>query len=124
MDWKLSLGDSRHPQPSFDALRHVVCLAGAWARRALAAPTQRPPAIDAPAPERTDGEQATQAAAAPRNMPTRNFPLRVLRVVEAGSAAASSSGRMRISGRMADVCAELDRLAEREAAFQKPALAA
>ena len=41
-------------------------------------------------------------------------PLRVVRVVEAGQARASS-GRMVISGRMADVCAELDRLAAREA---------
>ena len=41
-------------------------------------------------------------------------PLRVLRVVEA-SAAPASAGRMVISGRMADVCAELDRLAASEA---------
>lgn len=41
-------------------------------------------------------------------------PLRVLRVVEA-SAAPSSAGRMVISGRLADVCAELDRLAASEA---------
>lgn len=37
-------------------------------------------------------------------------PLRVLRVVEAGQAS-SHAGRLVISGRMADVCAELDRLA-------------
>lgn len=43
-------------------------------------------------------------------------PLRVIRVVEAGQAR-SSSGRMVISGRMADVCAELDRLVAREAAL-------
>lgn len=43
-------------------------------------------------------------------------PLRVVRVVEAGQARASV-GRMVISGRMADVCAELDRLAAREAAL-------
>ena len=43
-------------------------------------------------------------------------PLRVLRVVETGQARASV-GRMVISGRMADVCAELDRLAAREAAL-------
>ena len=43
-------------------------------------------------------------------------PLRVLRVVETGQAR-SSVGRMVISGRMADVCAELDRLAAREAAL-------
>lgn len=37
-------------------------------------------------------------------------PLRVVRVVE-GARGGRSSGRMVISGRMADVCAELDRLA-------------
>lgn len=40
-------------------------------------------------------------------------PLRVLRVLETGAPA--SNGRLRISGRMADVCAELDRLASMEA---------
>lgn len=43
-------------------------------------------------------------------------PLRVLRVVETGQPR-TSVGRMVISGRMADVCAELDRLAAREAAL-------
>lgn len=42
-------------------------------------------------------------------------PLRVVRVMEAGQTPAQV-GRMVISGRMADVCAELDRLAAREAA--------
>jgi hypothetical protein len=42
-------------------------------------------------------------------------PLRVVRVLEA-CPAHSGAGRMVISGRMADVCAELDRLAELEAA--------
>ena len=42
-------------------------------------------------------------------------PLRVVRVVDA-SAALAGAGRMVISGRMADVCAELDRLAALEAA--------
>jgi hypothetical protein len=43
-------------------------------------------------------------------------PLRVVRVVETGQAR-TSVGRMVISGRMADVCAELDRLAACEAAL-------
>lgn len=43
-------------------------------------------------------------------------PLRVLRVMDAGLAPAQT-GRLRISGRMADVCAELDRLAAHEAMF-------
>jgi hypothetical protein len=43
-------------------------------------------------------------------------PLRVLRVMEPGQQRASV-GRMVISGRMADVCAELDRLAAGEAAM-------
>jgi hypothetical protein len=46
-------------------------------------------------------------------------PLRVVRVLDAvatSPSAASAAGRMVISGRMADVCAELDRLAALEAA--------
>ena len=40
-------------------------------------------------------------------------PVRMVRVVEAGQSR-SNAGRMVISGRMADVCAELDRLVARE----------
>jgi hypothetical protein len=43
-------------------------------------------------------------------------PLRIVRVVETGQTH-TSVGRMVISGRMADVCAELDRLAACEAAM-------
>jgi len=50
--------------------------------------------------------------AAQRPAPTR--PLRVLQVMEVGQGG-RNPGRLRISGRMADVCAELDRLAAREA---------
>jgi|JI10StandDraft_1071094.scaffolds.fasta_scaffold1608277_2 hypothetical protein len=42
--------------------------------------------------------------------------LRVVRVMDSGHGA-SHGGRMVISGRMADVCAELDRLAAQEAAL-------
>lgn len=61
---------------------------------------------------------ARYARAEPQN-PSRTSvarPLRILRVLEAGQAPANV-GRMVISGRMADVCAELDRLAAREAAL-------
>lgn len=61
---------------------------------------------------------------APRPAPVRRAPvqpvvraarpLRIVRVVEA-SAPRAVAGRMVISGRMADVCAELDRLAAQEA---------
>ncbi len=50
-----------------------------------------------------------------RTAATGRPPLRVLRVLDAGHAP-SSAGRMVISGRMADVCAELDRLVALEAA--------
>lgn len=43
-------------------------------------------------------------------------PLRIVRILEADHAPANV-GRMMISGRMADVCAELDRLAARESAM-------
>ena len=52
-----------------------------------------------------------QRAAA--RLPSR--PLRVVRVVEP-SAPRAIAGRMVISGRLADVCAELDRLAAQETA--------
>ena len=45
---------------------------------------------------------------------TPRRPLRVVRVMDGGHVPASA-GRMVISGRMADVCAELDRLAALEA---------
>ena len=56
--------------------------------------------------------------ASPATEPQRRAapPLRVLRVLEAGQHAAHG-GRMVISGRMADVCAELDRMVAREAAL-------
>ena len=46
--------------------------------------------------------------------PALNKPLRIVRILEADHAPANV-GRMVISGRMSDVCAELDRLAAREA---------
>jgi hypothetical protein len=58
-------------------------------------------------------DQLTRATGRKNIVP---MPLRVVRVVETGQARASV-GRMVISGRMADVCAELDRLAAREAAL-------
>ena len=45
----------------------------------------------------------------------KTMPLRVVRVLDAETQR-SGAGRIRISGCMADVCAELDRLAAREAA--------
>ncbi len=56
---------------------------------------------------------STRAVAQKSLKTQRNTPLRILRVVEPGDRAAGA-GRMRMSGSMADVCAELDRLVERE----------
>ncbi len=52
----------------------------------------------------------------PRASAPASVPVRMIRLREAGQARASV-GRMVISGRMADVCAELDRLAACEAAL-------
>jgi hypothetical protein len=54
----------------------------------------------------------------PTNSPIARkvMPLRVLREVEKGQSR-SCAGRLVISGRMVDVCAELDRLVAREAAL-------
>ncbi len=43
-------------------------------------------------------------------------PVRVVRIIEGGQTQ-RNCGRLMISGRMADVCAELDRMVEREAAL-------
>ena len=59
-------------------------------------------------PGRPASSPAKRAAASHAHRPVR--ALRVLRVVD-GCHAPASAGRMVISGRMADVCAELDRLA-------------
>jgi hypothetical protein len=76
----------------------------------------RPPAV----PSRRQRSEAdipvtvSRAALTGRGETARR-PLRVVRVVEA-SRAPSGAGRMFISGRMADVCAELERLPALEAA--------
>jgi hypothetical protein len=56
----------------------------------------------------------TQPVNTSHSMAMARRPLRMVRVMEAGQTSAQT-GRMVISGRMADVCAELDRLAAHEA---------
>jgi hypothetical protein len=63
--------------------------------------TKPAPNLAAPKPALT---QLTQSHLAPSNI----YPLRVIRVKDSNP---QMAGRMVISGRMADVCAELDRLA-------------
>jgi hypothetical protein len=66
-------------------------------------------------PPRRSRARRPAAAAAVRPQPCAPLkPLRVVRVLEP-SASRAVAGRMVISGRMADVCAELDRLAALEA---------
>lgn len=55
------------------------------------------------------------APSAPMVPPHHHKPLRVVRVAEDGGHSPSSAGRMVMSGRMADICAELDRLVHLEA---------
>lgn len=68
------------------------------------------------APFMTVARTGSSGPAANRQCTEKVMPLRVLRVVETGMPL-TSTGRLVISGRMADVCAELDRLVEREAAL-------
>jgi hypothetical protein len=65
-------------------------------------------------PIRSEPRLYSTEALMAHTVPARR-PLRVVRVMEAGQPR-SQVGRMVISGRMADVCAELDRLAACEAA--------
>lgn len=61
-------------------------------------------------------QPVVRTAGAPQVRPAAR-PLRVVRVVRVmePAAAGHAAGRMVISGRLADVCAELDRLAAQEA---------
>lgn len=80
---------------------------GQVAASRMAAPADTP--IHTPHPPKTPSDTACT------NMHTAaSQPLRVLRVMDTDLAPAQI-GRLRISGRMADVCAELDRLAAHEA---------
>lgn len=75
--------------------------------------------VDLPAVPVPEPACAAKARTGTRARSRGSMPLRVVRVMEAGQAEAGQAahgGRMMISGRMADVCAELDRMAEREAA--------
>jgi hypothetical protein len=59
-----------------------------------------------PSPAAT--QDLTQSTLATNNATSNVYPLRVIRVKDGNP---QMAGRMVISGRMADVCAELDRLA-------------
>ena len=69
----------------------------------------------APAPAARVASHPRAAAPASAARTCVRKPLRVVRVLESCQPP-SGAGRMVISGRMADVCAELDRLAALEAA--------
>jgi hypothetical protein len=109
-----------------------ILLAPAQALAAWFVPAQsRSGRYDAPArAQRASGQLAlpfsSGAATAPREttstgqaMPKRptSSRLRIVREFDANVGPACA-GRMVISGRMADVCAELERMAQREAALQ------
>ena len=70
---------------------------------------------DAPSSAELSSPSEEQALQATRTVvPPTKQTLRVVRFIETGMSAANASqmaGRMVISGRMSDVCAELDRLA-------------
>ena len=72
------------------------------------------PAPAQPVREPVRPQRPAQVRRRPMAVPQPPKPLRVLRVVEP-AAGRSTAGRMVISGRLADVCAELDRLAALEA---------
>ena len=74
-------------------------------------PTQQPAQ---PSREPVRPQRPARVTRRPMSVPQAPKPLRVFRVMEPAGAR-SQAGRMVISGRLADVCAELDRLAALEA---------
>ena len=89
-------------------------LAGWLAGAPPRAPRRVAPGLpQAPLAACASGSRSTWRPTVRATLPSRR-PLRVVRVMD-GCHAPASAGRMLISGRMADVCAELDRLAASEA---------
>ena len=78
-----------------------------------ASPSVRPGELAA-TPAGSEPAHYTRTKVTSRSKNRANLPLRVVRVMDSDRASACGE-RMMISGRMADVCAELDRMAEREA---------
>ncbi|XAH21429.1 hypothetical protein AAFF27_15515 [Xylophilus sp. GW821-FHT01B05] len=101
------------------ASRRIADLA-ALAAPAAASSRRLPPHAPGPADKaavQAYPSCANDAAGPPAGAMRRRAPaLRVVHVVD-GPQSAHCAGRMVISGRMADVCAELDRLSAREAAM-------
>jgi hypothetical protein len=95
----------------FSPLHSFMGWLGRRPRHAEAAPALRQPTKYASVAR----VRAVRPAIPARQCEKARRPLRVVRLVE-GSGAPASAGRMFMSGRMADVCAELDRLAALEAA--------
>jgi hypothetical protein len=94
------------------ALHHTLATAASY--RELQSPSRGACTTSSRASRPATGLQPFAHAPARPTPRTVSRPLRVVRVVDTASAAANA-GRMVISGRMADVCAELDRLAASEA---------
>lgn len=94
----------------------AVCSLQYWAYRFLSVHTVSHPSVACGVINRSAIPSARRAATPiTQSCSQVRRPLRVVRIVETGQPRAHV-GRMVISGRMADVCAELDRLAAREAA--------
>ena len=90
---------------------------------AFVAASRRQATVELPVPLKTT-VAGTRHASMTSNKPCQTVAkatsprrLKIVREFEAG-VSPSCAGRMVISGRMADVCAELDRMAQKEAAAQ------
>jgi hypothetical protein len=97
--------------PLQDLLRWLAPVSAPARTRAL--PSIAKPHSGAISPIAIHAHASRRGNSLPSHLAQRR-PLRIVRIMEAGQTPAQV-GRMVISGRMADVCAELDRLAACEA---------
>ena len=82
----------------------------------VSAPVEITPTLRAPGNGLARPPHGTTSVPVVTALSRRPSVVRVVRVMDAGHAP-HSAGRMVISGRMADVCAELDRMVAREGAM-------
>ena len=99
-------------------MKYIATFAFQWLGRTLAAWHAR--SARTPVTTATSAHQVNRDAHSAEHPEHASYraplPLRVVHVVDKG-ALGKTSGRLVISGRMADVCEELERLAAREAAL-------
>lgn len=96
-------------------LRSIVNFFAPWTRAVAAASSLATPQVRPLSSRQAANANSFAAPRLVKPVPASIKPVRALRVIDS-SCTAQSAGRMKIVGRLSDVCAELDRMCQDEVA--------